>query len=360
MSRWVLPIVALTLACERGSAEPTTAPLVATSSEPALAGSATPVFVTLGRDEWPSSRTSKPTRTVLYGRTWGGSDWALEPKPAGGEALVERLGLELGESAFVEPEVIAGWSISAPTGPIWLIGPGEPCAAEIGRPLVGLYSIQGPTEGEADPLAFADPDVILELAWELRGCEIADPEVWAPIGLQAERVDPTLRWKAATLGEGERFEPSAWRGPLADELHRLVDESKRFVPERPVEREPEWWLRRIEVSGTPLGEWAFSTIWRSPGSKDVDHCFDEELRAVVQVRTRGDELLAIGRELRGPLLGALVGDDSPPRMVWRDSLKLVVAEVGEDSLGEPIELETGVFEAGEDDERGYSRLADCD
>lgn len=354
------------------------------------ASGGTPVFVTLGGS---GSRTNKPVSNAVLAHSWGwGSRSAAEvekceanaaspgeqmacgteDKPKDAAKLLAKLELASGKSVFVTPEQIASWKIAAPTSPVWLFGPKQACAATVGRPLVGWYSIsEGGGEDEEDESGGEDegyeaPDLsddftVLELAWELTGCDEAG-EGWAPIGVAAAALDPTTRWVLVKAGERERFDPATWTGVLASDVAKLPDAAKNRVDAEPVSGEPEWWTQTFELPGTEVRELYFAAAWRGPeGSKAPEEygCGDVEFGEVFQVRLAASGATVLGRGTRGKLVGALVTGAEVHSMVWTDSLDYQVAKLEPTGLGESIDLSTGVYYPEDGGERDYTLLPYC-
>jgi hypothetical protein len=339
----------------------------------------TPVFVMLGGS---GSRTSKPVKHAVLAHSWGwGSATAAdtakceanaespgelmacgtEAKPKGAAKLLAKLDLAAGKSTFVTPEQIADWKIPAPTGSVWLFGPERACKATVGRPLVGWYSIHESEEDGEDP-DLSDDFTILELAWELIGCETAD-ETWAPIGINAAVFEPTTRWVPMKAGERERFDLATWTGVLASEIAKLPEAAKNREDAEPVSTDPEWHTQTFELPGTPIRELYFAAAWRDPESTktspDEYECGDAEFGDVFQVRMAADAATMIGHGSRGKLVGALVAGAEVHTMIWTDSLDYAVAKLERTGLGESVELSTGVYYPEDGGEREYTLLPYC-
>lgn len=354
-------------------------------SSPVAVG--TPVFVMLGGS---ASRTTKPVANAVLGHSWGwdtatANDRAAceanaksvgeqmwcgtEDKPEGAAELISALELAPGKSAFVTPEQIADWGIAAPTGPVWLFGPTQACKATVGRPLVGWYSIDEFAGEEEDDEEEDDegPDLedhftIVELAWELAGCDDAN-ESWAPIGMAAAEFEPTARWLPMKPGERERFEPASWTGVLGSEVAKLPTAAKTSLADAetvPVSA-PEWWTQTFELPGTDVREIWFAAAWRGPDSKTPDayQCDDLEFGQVFQFRSNASEATVIGRGSRGQLVGAVVAGESVLTMVWTDSLDYHVAKLEPAGLGESHHLSTGVYYPEDGGEMHYTLLPYC-
>ncbi len=345
------------------------------------ASGATPVFVTLGRT---GSRTSKPVANALLAHSWGWGSastadqtaceakasspgqlmaCATEAKPEGAAELLAELDLAPSSSTFVRPEQIAGWKIAAPAGPVWLFGPTQACKATVGRPLVGWYSIEGGVdEGGEEGTEPPKPDLgddftILELAWELTGCEEAD-ETWAPIGMAADEFDATARWVPMKAGERQRFDPATWNGALVSEVAKLSSTAKPPEDAEPAPGEPEWSTQTFELPGTEIREIYFAAVWRGvEGSKPPGDysCMDSELVEVFQMRSAN----MIGRSSRGKLVGALVIGPEAHSLVWTDSLDYQVAPLGPAGLGDSVELSTGVYHPEGGGDPTYTLLPYC-
>jgi hypothetical protein len=348
----------------------------------------TPVFVMLGGS---GSRTSKPVPNALLAHSWGwgsvsAADTAAceakatspgqlmscgtEDKPKDAAKLVATLEPEGGKSVFVTPEQIASWNIPAPTGPVWLFGPTQACKATVGRPLIGWYSIDADAEAEdedagesAKPKApdLSDVFTVLELAWELTGCDAAG-EGWAPIGVVAASFDPTTRWVPMKAGDRQRFDLATYTGPLASEVAKLPEAAKAREDAEPVTGDPEWHTQTFELPGTEIRELYFAAAWRGPdGSKAPDEYSyrDSEFGEVFQVRLAASGPTMIGHGSRGKLVGALVAGAEVHTMVWTDSLDYQVATLEPTGLGAPIDLSTGVYYPEDGGERHYTLLAYC-
>lgn len=349
-----------------------------------------PVFVMVGGS---GSRTNKPVPNAVLAKSWGwGSRSAAEveaceanasspgqimacgsdDKPKDAAALLAKLAIEGGKSVFVTPEQIASWNVPAPIGPVWLVGPKQACKAAVGRPLVGWYSISEGVDGEdedgegdegAKPAApdLTDDFNVLELAWELTGCDDANDK-WAPIGVAAATFDPSTRWVTVKAGERERFDPATWTGALASEVAKLPEAAKSREEAEPTSGDPEWWTQTFELPGTEVRELYFGAAWRGPdGSKppaDYD-CGDSEFGEVFQVRQTADVVTQIGRGSRGKLVGALVAGASVHTMVWTDSLDYQVAKLEPTGLGETIDLSTGVYYPEDGGETDYTLVGYC-
>jgi hypothetical protein len=343
-----------------------------------LAGSTeTPMVVMLGGT---GSRTSKPVANAVLGHSWGwgsanaadtaaceakastpGEQMACgtEDKPKGAAQLLAKLELPAGKSAFVTPEQIADWNIAAPTSPVWLFGPERACQATVGRPLVGWYSIDESGEQDADP-DLNDHFTVLELAWELTGCDAAD-ETWARIGVAAAAFDPTTRWVTVKAGEPERLDPATWSGLLASEVAKLPDAAKSREDAEPVSSEPEWWTQTFELPGTEIRELYFAAVWRAEGSKPPGEyqCGDSEFNEVFQVRLSASGASMLGRGSRGRLVGALVTGTEVHTMVWTDSLDYLVAKLEPTGLADSVDLSTGVYYPEDGGDRHYTLLPYC-
>lgn len=346
----------------------------------------TPVFVTLGGS---GSRTSKPVPNALLAKSWGwgsvsATDTAAceatatspgqlmacgtEAKPEDAAKLLAKLEIEGGKSVFVTPEQIASWKIPAPTSPVWLFGPTQACKATVGRPLVGWYSIAADEDGEDEGESakskapdLSDDFTVLELAWELTGCDAAG-EGWAPIGVVAASFDPTTRWVPMKAGDRQRFDLATYAGPLASEVAKLPEAAKTREDAEPVTSDPEWHTQTFELPGTEIRELYFAAAWRDPeGSKAPDEysCSDSEFGEVFQVRLTTSGATMIGRGSRGKLVGALVAGAEVHTMVWTDSLDYQVAKLEPTGLGETIDLSTGVYYPEDGGERDYTLLPYC-
>jgi hypothetical protein len=354
-----------------------------------------PVYVMLGGS---GSRTNKPVTNAVLAKTWGWSSasaadiaaceakatspgqlmWCgTEDKPKAAAKLIAKLQLEGGKSVFVTPEQVAGWSVPAPTGSVWLIGPKQVCKATVGRPLVGWYSVDpeygadegdedesGEDEGEDEKPAgpdLSDPFTVLELAWELTGCEMADAK-WAPIGVAAAALDPNTRWVLMKAGERERFDPATWTGAVASEVAKLPGVAKPDEDLEPASGDPEWHTQTFELPGTEIRELYFGAAWGKPVDASIPDrysCSSSEFSEVFQVRMGASGATIIGRGSRGKLVGALVAGADVHSMVWTDSLDYQVAKLEPTGLGATIDLSTGVYYPEDGGERHYTLLEDC-
>jgi hypothetical protein len=344
-----------------------------------LAGaSGTPMFVMLGGT---GSRTAKPVANAVLGHSWGwGSaskadmeaceakasspgeqmQCGTEDKPKGAAKLLAKLKLAGGKSAFVTPEQIASWKIAAPTNPVWVFGPKHACKATVGRPLVGWYSLHESDEEDTDP-DLSDTFTILELAWELTGCDEAD-ESWAPIGVAGALLDPSTRWMKVSPGQRQRFDQATWTGLLASEVAKLPEAAKSREDVEPMTSDPEWWTQTFELPGTLVRELYFAAVWRdAEGSKAPDEyqCGDDEFVEVFQVELSSTGATIIGRGSRGQLAGALVTGAAIHSLVWNDTLDYQVAKLEPTGLGESVELATGVYYPEDYGERDYTLLPYC-
>jgi hypothetical protein len=341
--------------------------------------SATPVFVMLGGS---GSRTSKPVPNALLAHSWGWGSateaqtaaceakasgpgemmaCGTEDKPKGAAKLLEKLELEGGKSVFVTPEQIASWKVAPPTSPVWLFGPKEACKATVGRPLVGWYSLnEGEDEGGEDP-DLDDTFTILELAWELTGCD-ATGEGWAPIGMVGGGFDPTTRWVPMKAGERKRFDPATWTGELTSDVAKLPEAAKSREDAEPVSGDPEWHTQTFELPGTEIREQYFAAVWRGPDAPtppDEYSCGDSEFVEVFQVRAAASGATTISRGSRGQLAGALVTGTKVHSMVWNETLDYAVAKLEPTGLGESIDLASGVYYPEDYGERDYTLLPYC-
>jgi hypothetical protein len=355
-----------------------------------------PVYVMLGGS---GSRTSKPVTNAVLAKSWGWDSasaadiaaceakatspgqlmWcSTEDKPKGAAELIAKLQLEGGKSVFVTPEQIASWNVPAPTGPVWLFGPKQACKATVGRPLVGWYSVD-PEFGEDDEgdedesdedegedekpegPDLSEPFTVVELAWELTGCEMAGAK-WAPIGVAAAELDPNTRWVPMKAGERQRFDPATWTGAVASEVVKLPGVAKPDEDAPPVSGDPEWWAQTFELRGTEVRELYFGAAWGKPvdaSTPDLYDCSSAEFSEVFQVRMGASGATMIGRGSRGKLVGALAAGADVHSMVWTDSLDYQVAKLEPTGLGASIDLSTGVSFPEDGGERHYTLLDDC-
>lgn len=322
--------------------------------EPAIGSSAPYYFVTLGN---ASSHTSKPVPNFVLAETWGWSPTTDVDKPVDATTLVRALNIRLGASVFVEPEQIAGWKVPTPPPELWLIGSTSACKATRGRPMLGVYSVDADSDSEADAEGsttydLSDNFTILELTWELTGCEVSDPGAWAPIGLPATRDAAKLRWQGAQLGARERIADIAtWTGPLAAELGGLLAAAKSNEDEFyefPEDHAPDWWTQDASIPGTAIGERSFTAVWRdeddtpTPGKPDEYACGAIEYGVVIQTQTNATTTKALARHRVGTLHGALVEAGRVEHLVWTDSLFYHVAAFGR-TLAEPVVVSTGAY-----------------
>mgnify|MGYP000591355465 CR=1 FL=1 len=343
-----------------------------------FADGSTPVFVMLAG---AGSRTKKPVRSAVLGHSWGWSTateaairacerendgeigkmmWcSTEDKPDGAEALVSRLKLRHGRSRVVERADVAGWEVPAPASPVWLIGPRGVCAAAVGRPLVGMYSID--EDGERLPLE--EHFTILELAWELTGCDAANA-AWAPVGVVAPAVDPALRWVKVEASRRERFDPATWTGALANELKRQPEAAKEYAEDEGLSAsgEPTWWMQTFALPGSDVRELFVAATWREPESERAPGqfgCGDDEYDAVYQYRGAADDPKILGRRSRGSLVGGLVSGGEGRYMIWSGSDEVAIAQVDAQGLGRPVRIVTGASHPEGGGEAGYSVLGYC-
>jgi hypothetical protein len=346
-----------------------------------LAGpSSTPVFVILGG---VGSRTRKPVPNTLLAHSWGSGTVPAgeravceakatspgqlmacdtEAKPKDAAKLLAELELAGGKSVFVTPEQIASWNIPAPTSPVWLFGPEQPCKATVGRPLVGWYSIDTDEDEKPKSPDLSDDLTVLELAWELIGCEAAG-KGWAPIGVVAESLDPTTRWVPMKAGKQQRFDLATYSGPLASEVAKLPEAAMSHEDAEPETSDPaEWWVQAFELPGTEVRELYFAGVWRGPyGSEAPDEydCGDSEFIEVFQARQAASGATMLGRGSRGKLVGALVAGAEVHSMVWVRSLDYQVAKLEPSGLGETVELPTGANHPADGSEWDYTLLPYC-
>jgi hypothetical protein len=326
-------------------------------AEPAPKLEPTPVYVMLGGT---GSSTTKPVDHAVLGHSWGWASateatirkcerknaddigkqmWcSTEDKPKGAAKLASTLGLRLGKSVFVEPADVASWGITPPASPVWLVGPERVCAATVGRPLVGRYSI----DADGRRLAFKDPFMVLELSWELTGCDMAAGS-WASVGISASELDPELRWVPASDGVLEHFEPATWTGVLTREIAGLATEVTAAKPQDAVSEAPEWAMRTFEIPGTKIREAYVGAVWRREAGTDRYGCGDVEHGEVFQYRVGTKGSTVIGRGLRGRLDGALVGKGGKLHsLVWYGGDELTIASLRGSKLGRSTTLSTGV------------------
>jgi hypothetical protein len=325
------------------------------------------------------SSTTKPVDDAVLGHSWG---WATateatiakcerdnagsvgkmmwcstEDKPKGSAKLVSKLRLRPGRSVFVAPEDVASWGIAPPPSPVWLIGPDRVCEATVGRPLVGYYSI----DEDGRRLAFSDHFMVLELSWELTGCDAATAG-WSPIGLSATEIDRELRWVPKTDGLVERFDPATWTGVLPSEIARLAIDATTAMPEDHVSELPEWSMRTFELPGTKIREAYVGAVWRRPDSPSDSGkygCGDTEVGEVFQYRLGAAGSIVIGRGSRGMLSGALVGKAGRVHsLVWNETDGLAVARLRGSELGKSTRLSTGASHP-ESGGAGYELIGYC-
>jgi hypothetical protein len=323
------------------------------------------------------SSTTKPVDDAVLGHSWGWGSateatirkcerenaenigkqmWcSTEDKPKGSAKLVSKLRLRLGKSVFVEPEDVASWGIAPPPSPVWLIGPERVCEATVGRPLVGYYSI----DEDGRKLAFKDHFMVLELAWELTGCDAAAGD-WAPIGISASEIDPELRWVPKRDGSLERFDPATWTGVLASEIVKLATDAATAMPEERVSDVPEWSMRTFELPGTKIREAYVGAVWRRDAGSTEYECGDTEFGEVFQYRLGASGSTVIGRGSRGGLDGALVGKGGKVHsLIWNGGDELSVARLRGSKLGKSTTLSTGVDHPEGWDGPGYELIGYC-
>lgn len=350
------------------------APTEPAPTEPATTLDPTLVYVMLGGT---GSSTAKPVDHAVLGHSWGWGSateatirkcerknaddigkqmWcSTEDKPKGSSKLVSKLGLREGKSVFVEPTEVASWGIAPPASPVWLVGPKEVCAATVGRPLVGRYSI----DADGRRLAFKDPFMVLELSWELTGCDMAAGD-WASVGISASEIDPELRWVPAPEGVLERIEPATWTGVLTREIAGLVTEATAAKPQDSLSEAPEWSMRTFEIPGTKIREAYVGAVWRSEAGTGRYGCGDVEVGEVFQYRLGTSGSTVVGRGLRGRLDGALVGKGGKVHsLVWYGGDELAVAKLRGSKLGKPTKLSTGVLHPEGWDGPKYTLIGYC-
>jgi len=254
----------------------------------------------------------------------------------------------------VAPEDVASWGIAPPPSPVWLIGPDRVCEATVGRPLVGYYSI----DEEERRLAFSDHFMILELSWELTGCDAATPG-WSPIGISATEIDRELRWVPKADGPVERFDPATWTGVLTSKIAQLATEATAQMPEDHVADLPEWTMRTFELPGTKIREAYIGAVWRRPDSSSDPgkySCGDVEIGEVFQYQLGG---AVIGHGTRGTLRGALVAEAGKVHsLVWNETDGLAVARLRGAKLGKSTRLSTGASHP-ESGGAGYELIGYC-
>lgn len=347
-------------------------PQAAAEPEPVEELEPTLVYVMLGGT---GSRTSKPVEDAVLGHSWGfgtateatiaacereNSDsvgkmmWcSTEDKPAGSAKLVRKLRVKPGRSVFVAPEDVASWGIAPPSSPVWLVGPDRVCEATVGRPLVGYYSID--EEGRS---SFSDHFTVLELAWELTGCDAASGD-WSPIGLSAPEIDPALRWVPEKDGRVERFDPATWKGVLTSKIAQLAPAAADAMPEDHVSDAPEWTMKTFELPGTKIREAYIGAVWRaaeSPSDSGKYGCGDTEIGEVFQYQLGG---AVIGHGSRGTLSGALVGTAGRVHsLVWSEQDEFVVARLHGSRLGKSTRVSTGASHP-ESGGAGYALIGYC-
>jgi hypothetical protein len=299
---------------------------------------------------WGTATEATYRECVKNAATIGEEMWcSTEAKPRGAAKLISRLKIKRDRSVFVEPADVAGWNIAAPVGPVWLIGPDRVCAAAVGRPIVGHYSVEG---GES----FSDHFTFLELAWELTGCDETTAD-WSPIGIVTTAVDDSLRWIPGKPGPRERLDPATYNGPLASDVATLPAAANKAHDAMP--GPPEWWMQTIELPGTALRELFVAAVWRGPDAPtapDEFGCGDLEYTRVFQYR-RGRT--RIGHTSRGQIVGGMVGTDDAGYMVWTDSLDYSVARIEAHRLGRSVHVATGGHHPEGGSEATYSLVGYC-
>jgi hypothetical protein len=281
-------------------------------------------------------------------------------KPKGASKLVRALGLRLDRSKPAEPQQIADWAPAPPTE-LWLIGTKSTCKAKRGRPLVSVYSVD-PDEPRLD---LTDDFTILELSWELSGCDL-DADSWAPLALPASAGDASpaeLRYQVASLGPRERIDPATWTGALASLLPALQTRAFEQTNRRPDAAAPEWMSQAATIPGTAIGERHFAMLWRhepaDPAQPDAYPCATEEYGVTIRTRDDATPLPFAAdapkcepsdedceeddaEELRlGQLEGAFVRAGKVEHLVWSDGLDYAAAPLRGDTLGEPADVKTG-------------------
>ncbi len=325
---------------------------------------ATPVFVLLGRESAPfASLTRKPAKLALLGPSWGWTESEAGSKPEGAVALFEKLGVKLGESAFVAPDEIASWKVPTPQGPIWLIGPEAPCKATVGRPMIGFHSIAEAEQPIPDASAL---DAVVELAWELTGCSIADPSQWSPVGLAAATVDPELRWVAAVIPKTYvRFDPSpnAWTGPLPEQVASVVAEAKHEVEGEEVLGPADWWTQTITLPGVDFTEVYVAGLWRtSPAPSEQPASYQcEDLEFGRTLNVRGAQAIELPNEYRGKLFGALAARGLARFTIYSSGpvLDIAVLEPETTTVADLLTLDTGGYYPESFDDPGHSVIGYC-
>jgi hypothetical protein len=244
---------------------------------------------------------------------------------------------------------------------VWLIGSESACKAKLGRPLVSVYSF-----ADEPRLDMSDEFTILQLSWELSGCELGKGE-WSPLALPALPGDDSpaaLRWKRAEIGPRERIDPATWQGGLAAMLPALQTSATQWREDEGAAAgaTPEWWTQAATIRGTKYGERHFAALWRSepaePGKPDEYACGTTEFGVTIQTRDDATDLRPPapakckpddddceeededGFDV-GELFGGFVRAGKVEHFVWSDSLDYAAAPVSRGRLGEPVDVMTG-------------------
>lgn len=283
---------------------------------------------------------------------------ATRDKPKGASKLVRGLGLRLDQSKPAEPQQIADWA-PAPPREVWLIGTKSTCKAKIGRPLVSVYSVD-PDEPRLD---LSDEFTILELSWELSGCDL-DKDTWASLALPVLPGDDSpagLRYQVAELGARERIDPATWTGALASMLPALQTRALAQTNRQPDAAAPDWWTQAATIPGTTFGERHFALLWRQepadPATPDTYPCGTDEYGVTLQTRDDATPLRATQPTCEpsdedcededederdvGELAGAFVRAGKVEHVVWSDGLDFTAAPLRGDKLGDPLDVMTG-------------------
>jgi hypothetical protein len=296
--------------------------------------------VFLGRRTPASSPIAKPAPASLYGLSWD-QDVDGECEEDLGPALDLWERAEPDVALFATPRIVEELGITAPTEPIWLIGPDAPCRAAIGRPMLGFHPSADRKE-KGPPKATSDGNVI-EVSWELTGCTVVDPDRWAPLGLRGP-IDPDLRWhEAAPPSPPEPFDPAGWEGPLRDEVGVLADEAAKHSTSALT-----WWRQRVRVPGTDIEALVVSAVRPRPQAEGTaarpQTCEDRQAGGVFTLRA--GRVLDPPRDALGRLVGVLAVGGAARLVVYDGGGELQIAALHPESEGITAfeEIDTGAYD----------------